>query len=63
MKILVETREDATQDVVMREGEAMLERLVKEMIGVSTAVEVVMPGSIARSVGKVQRIRDLRPSK
>jgi len=63
MKILVEAREDSTQDAVMREGEADLARLVKEMIGVSAAVEVVMPGSLARSIGKVQRIRDLRPKK
>ena len=60
MKILVETRADATQDNVMQESQTILAGLVKAMIGVTAAVEVVMPGSIARSIGKVQRIRDLR---
>jgi hypothetical protein len=34
--------------------------LIKALIGITAAVEVVMPGTIARSLGKVQRIRDLR---
>jgi len=61
MKILVETRPDATDDASLTTGAKTLAGLVKELIGVTATVEAVMPGSIARSLGKAQRIRDLRP--
>ncbi|MEV7995410.1 phenylacetate--CoA ligase PaaK [Streptomyces sp. NPDC086077] len=35
---------------------------VKDGIGVSVTVEIVEPGSLERSVGKIRRIVDLRPS-
>ncbi|WP_245986132.1 phenylacetate--CoA ligase PaaK [Azospirillum thermophilum] len=38
-----------------------LRHSIKSMIGISTAVEVADPGSIARSIGKAKRVRDLRP--
>ncbi|PWC45913.1 phenylacetate--CoA ligase PaaK [Azospirillum sp. TSO22-1] len=34
---------------------------IKSFIGISTAVEVVEPGTIERSQGKAKRVRDLRP--
>jgi len=34
---------------------------IKSMIGISTTVQVLAPGSIARSQGKAVRVRDLRP--
>jgi phenylacetate-CoA ligase len=37
-----------------------LERLVKENVGVSVAVQVLEPGTLARSQGKAQRVVDLR---
>jgi len=61
MKIFVESKLEGAVEGPMREEGTRLAGLVKEVIGVTAAVEVVMPGSIARSVGKVQRIRDLRP--
>jgi phenylacetate-CoA ligase len=60
MKVVVEARLDATDDASISDERRRLGTLIKELIGVSAAVEVVMPGSIARSIGKVQRIRDLR---
>jgi phenylacetate-CoA ligase len=60
MKVVVEARLDATDDASISDERRRLATLIKELIGVSAAVEVVMPGSIARSIGKVQRIRDLR---
>jgi len=33
---------------------------IKELIGITAAVEVMTPGTIARSLGKLQRIKDLR---
>lgn len=40
---------------------AQLTGLIKNRIGVSVAVEVVSPGGIERSVGKMRRIVDERP--
>jgi phenylacetate-CoA ligase len=60
MKVVAEAKLESADPGSMADEQAMLAGLIKEMIGVSAAVEVVMPGTIARSVGKVQRIRDLR---
>jgi phenylacetate-CoA ligase len=35
-------------------------RTIKDTVGVSVAVEVVDPETLARSVGKLQRLRDVR---
>jgi phenylacetate-CoA ligase len=34
---------------------------IKSLIGVSAEIRVVEPGAVARSTGKAQRVRDLRP--
>jgi phenylacetate-CoA ligase len=60
MKVCVEARVDATDDASLRDEGHKLAGLIKELIGISAQVEVVMPGTITRSVGKVQRIRDHR---
>jgi phenylacetate-CoA ligase len=60
MKIIVEAKPDAADDGSMADEQSRLAGFIKEIIGVTAAVEVVMPGTIARSIGKVQRIRDLR---
>ncbi len=38
-----------------------LQHRIKSLIGISTAVEVVDPGTLERSQGKAKRVRDLRP--
>ena len=38
-----------------------LHHMIKENIGVTVTVDVVEPGVLERSLGKAQRIRDLRP--
>jgi phenylacetate-CoA ligase len=38
-----------------------LAHMVKSMIGVSTDVRVVQPGTIERSMGKARRVVDKRP--
>ncbi|MBX9397370.1 phenylacetate--CoA ligase [Streptomyces sp. TRM72054] len=48
-----ETRQDAARAIAAA---------VKDGIGVSVAVEIVEPESLERSVGKIRRIVDLRPS-
>jgi phenylacetate-CoA ligase len=60
MKVVVEAKLDAADDGTMGDEQARLATFIKELIGVSAAVQVVQPGTIARSIGKVQRIRDLR---
>ncbi len=60
MRILVEARVEATAEYDREAARRQFGGLIKELIGITAAVEVVMPGSIARSVGKVQRIKDLR---
>jgi phenylacetate-CoA ligase len=62
MKVVVEAKPEATDGGTMGDERARLAGFIKELIGISAAVQVVMPGSIARSIGKVQRIRDLRDS-
>jgi phenylacetate-CoA ligase len=62
LTVRVERRTDAsTQDGATAGAE--LERLVKATIGVTVAVEVVDPDGIERSVGKMRRIVDERPSR
>ncbi|GGM75103.1 phenylacetate-coenzyme A ligase [Lentzea pudingi] len=59
LTVLVEHREGALAGDA---GEA-LRRLVKNSIGVTVAVDVVAPGGIERSVGKMKRIVDRRPKR
>ena len=60
MTVRVEHRPDADPRAARDEG-AQLTALIKNRIGVSVAVEVVSPGGIERSVGKMRRIVDERP--
>ncbi len=60
MTVRVEHRPDADPRAAQDEG-AQLAALIKNRIGVSVAVEVVPPGGIERSVGKMRRIVDERP--
>jgi phenylacetate-CoA ligase len=60
LTVRVEHRVDA-DPVVAGEAGADLAGLVKHRIGVTVAVDVVAPGGIERSVGKMRRIVDDRP--
>ena len=60
MTVRVEHRVDA-DPVAAREDGVKLAKLIKNQIGVTVAVEVVAPGGIERSVGKMRRIIDDRP--
>ena len=60
MTVRVEHRVDA-DPVTAREDGVKLAKLIKNQIGVTVAVEVVAPGGIERSVGKMRRIIDNRP--
>ena len=60
MTVRVERRDAVSPADAERAG-VELEGLVKSRIGVSVLVEVVEPGGIERSVGKMRRIVDQRP--
>ncbi|RLV50753.1 phenylacetate--CoA ligase [Nocardioides mangrovicus] len=62
MTVLVERRESASDDDGRVAGLALRER-VKATIGVSVGVEVVPPETVERSVGKMKRIVDRRPTR
>jgi phenylacetate-CoA ligase len=60
MRVVVERRESAAAQRAFEAG-VLLTRAVKASVGVSVGVEVVEPGSIERSVGKMRRVVDRRP--
>ncbi len=60
LTVTVERRTDASRDDGERAGRE-LAGLVKEIVGVSIAVEVRDPETIERSLGKMRRIVDERP--
>ena len=61
LTVLVERRE-GVEGVGAASG-AELKRMVKNRIGVTVGVDVVAPGGIERSVGKMRRIVDNRPQR
>ena len=60
LTVRVEHRVDA-DPAAAEQAADVLGTLIKNRIGVTVAVDVVSPGGIERSVGKMRRIVDLRP--
>jgi phenylacetate-CoA ligase len=61
LAVRVERRTDAGPDDALAAGHA-LETLVKNTIGVSVTVDVLEPDGVERSMGKMRRIVDERPT-
>lgn len=59
LKIIVESRAGASAEEIASATRG-LRHHIKTMIGISTAIDVVAPGGVERSLGKAKRIRDLR---
>ena len=59
LTVLVERREAALMEQATAAGKE-LRRFIKSTIGVTVAVDVVDPGTVERSVGKMKRIVDKR---
>jgi phenylacetate-CoA ligase len=59
MMIRVECRADRPEAAVADEAQ-LLGGYVKEIIGISAKIEIAAAGSLERSAGKAQRVRDLR---
>lgn len=60
IKVCAEAKVDCLDEGSIAAQGRKLRELIKGRIGITAVVEIVMPGTIARSLGKVQRIRDLR---
>ncbi len=60
MKVIVEAREGFSAAETQAAADA-LQRRIKASIGISTTVEIAPPGGVERSLGKANRLRDLRP--
>lgn len=56
----VEARDGLHADLHAECG-TTLSGFVKDVIGISVRTRVVSPGSLGRSAGKANRVRDLRP--
>jgi len=61
LSVRVECRESVDSTSVNTLGKD-LQRQIKTLIGISTAVDVVAPGGVERSEGKAKRVVDNRPS-
>ncbi|MEV6135672.1 phenylacetate--CoA ligase PaaK [Nocardia sp. NPDC051990] len=60
LTVRVESRADTTADERLSAAAALTQR-IKQRIGVSVAVEVLLPDSLERSLGKARRLVDRRP--
>jgi phenylacetate-CoA ligase len=60
MKILVEAEPNASTDLLRNQNAEILGRRIKETIGITTTVDVRIPGGVARSEGKAKRVIDNR---
>jgi phenylacetate-CoA ligase len=61
LTVIAEARPDAADQAARAAAAEDLAQHIKSRIGVSTAVTVVEPGRVDRSLGKAKRILDLRP--
>lgn len=60
MKIRVEAKPDRADDASRAASAAQLSEMIKGTVGVSSAVEVLEPGGVERSMGKAVRVVDRR---
>ena len=61
MTLLVEPRESGLSDSVLQESSGRLSQLVKNRIGISVQVQMLVVCGVERSMGKARRIVDKRP--
>ena len=61
LTVIVEAKADSADDAARAAAARDLAARLKEKIGLTTAVNVVEPETVERSVGKAKRVVDLRP--
>jgi phenylacetate-CoA ligase len=59
LTVLAEARPDATGEA-RQSAAAAIAKAVKDNVGVTVGVSIVDPDTLERSVGKLQRLKDLR---
>lgn len=62
MRVLVESTPNSADDESRNLAAQNLSKSIKNTIGISTTVDVAVPGSVQRSEGKAQRVVDKRQS-
>jgi len=60
LRVKVEALPTAADEASRTAAQTALTKRIKEVIGVTTVVEVGTPGSVERSQGKARRVVDLR---
>lgn len=61
MRVMVEALPEAAGEAAREAAARMLYKRIKDVIGVSTEVDVRAPGAVERSQGKARRVVDNRP--
>lgn len=61
MRVFVECAPDSTDEASKTAAARMLYKRIKDVVGVSTEIDVKDPGEVARSQGKAVRVVDNRP--
>ncbi|WP_299943362.1 phenylacetate--CoA ligase PaaK [uncultured Ruegeria sp.] len=62
MRVHVEATPDATDELSKTAAARMLSRRIKEVVGISTEIDIGEPGEVERSQGKARRVIDNRDS-
>lgn len=63
MTIHVECQPDATEEQARQHSAKELAHHIKSIVGISTIVDVTLPGTVMRSEGKAKRVVDNRPKR
>lgn len=63
MTIHVECQPDATEEQARQRSAKELAHHIKSIVGISTIVDVTLPGTVMRSEGKAKRVVDNRPKR
>jgi len=61
MRVFVEAATDSTDEMSKTAAARMLYKRIKDVVGISTEIDVLDPGEVERSQGKAVRVIDNRP--
>jgi phenylacetate-CoA ligase len=61
MRVHVEAEPDSNDEASKTAASRMLYKRIKDVVGVSTEIDVLEPGEVERSAGKAKRVVDNRP--
>ena len=61
MRVFVESTPDSTDEASKTAAARMLHKRIKDVVGISTEIDIKDPGEVERSQGKAKRVVDNRP--